>query len=197
MKKLLISLCLLAPLLLLAQPLAPYRHNFFTTNPAPVVEVLAGSNVAVQLTLTGTDHRSYTVSATINTNGFLANNQTFTGTNTFTVPIIGTLAAAVITNQVSAASFSDFLNVGTTVVISPTNGNLQSWILTAASSASLDAANTNFTQTLRLNVYGSNTLTWTTTTLSNSTVLVPSNSISVMLFDHARNTNLWWGYRMR
>ena len=104
---------------------------------------------------------------------------------------------AVLTNQVSAASFTDFLNVGTTVVISPTNGNLQSWVLTAASSASLDTANTNFTETLRLNIYGSNTLTWTTTTLSNATVLGPSNAISAMIFDHVRGTNLWWGYRLR
>ena len=102
-----------------------------------------------------------------------------------------------IRGQYTTASFTDFVNAGTNIVISPTNGNLQRLVLTNTSWLSLDAANTNFTESIRLNIYGSNTVNWTTAALSNSAALGPSNSISVMLFDHEAGTNLWWGYRLR
>ena len=111
--------------------------------------------------------------------------------------IAGARITGTITNQVSTASYTDYVNSGTNIVISPTNGNLQSWTLTNASWAQLAAANTNFTETIRMNIYSSNTLTWASGTLSNATVLGPSNAISVMLFDHVRGTNLWQGYRLR
>lgn len=61
MKKLFILLFLLLPLLALAQPLEPYRHNFFTTNPAPVVDVVAGSNAFITPIIIGTDTRRFRV----------------------------------------------------------------------------------------------------------------------------------------
>lgn len=259
MKKLLALLALLVPVSALAQTLEPYRHNFFTTNPAPVVEVVAGTNVTVQYTTVSTHTRRYTVNSSgaaatnvyysaagtniiINTNGYLytinldtsitngwaSSNDLYTASNTvaglasgvtngwpwtnLTVIHAGAVTngypwtnltvvhASAVTNGypwMSNASFGDFALSGTNVVISPTNGNLQSWVLTNASWAALDTANTNFTETIRLNLYVSNTLTWTTANLSNSVNLGPSNAISVMLFDHCRDTNLWWGYRLR
>ena len=304
-------------------PLEPYRHNFFTTNPAPVVEVVAGTNTSVQYSIVGTHTRRYTVSVPSITNGtfYLTTNSTFsvvdgsgdvafgitdtageatvetgddvslsvggtitgdgggltnvaaltattatnwTGSNAMQAQInlavtntqssvsfgsislstthqettwtldddtgdttmevgapdtnivftaggtikanfsgdggsLTNLSAAAISGVLTQgmASFSDFSLSGTNIVISPTNGNLQSWVLTNASWAALDAANTNYTETLRVNIYGSNTLTWTTANLSNTATLGPSNAISVLLFDHARDTNLWWGYRLR
>lgn len=50
-------------------PLEPYRHNFFTTNPSPVVEVVAGTNTSVQYSTAGTDTRRYTVNSLGITNG--------------------------------------------------------------------------------------------------------------------------------
>jgi hypothetical protein len=44
-------------------PLSPLRHNFFTTNPAPIVDVVAGSNATVQASLIGADTRRFTVNA--------------------------------------------------------------------------------------------------------------------------------------
>lgn len=109
----------------------------------------------------------------------------------------GTVTASNFVGQVRTASFTDFVNFGTNIVISPTNGNAQSWTLTNASWATMDASATNLTDTISLNIYGSNTLTWTTTTISNATVLGPSNAISSLLFWKVRGTNLWYGYRLR
>ena len=99
--------------------------------------------------------------------------------------------------NVLTAQFTDFALTGTSVNISPTNGNLQSWVMSGASTAAMDAANTNFTESVRLNIYGSNTLTWTITYLSNSMYLYPTAGVSVLLFDHPRGTNLWRGYRLQ
>jgi hypothetical protein len=235
-------------------PLEPYRHNFFTTNPSPVVEVVAGTNTSVQYSTAGTDTRRYTVNSLGITNGqagvvldglqlysssgnavitnnsgvmqfdsgtgtkatyadgdwlvtelFATNGITSYGDITLSGTISGdgsgltNLAASAISGVLTQgmASFSDFALSGTNVVISPTNGNLQSWVITEQSWAALDAADTNYTETIRLNVYGSNTVTWTSANLSNTASLGPSNSISVMLFDHSRGTNLWWGMRIR
>lgn len=103
-------------------------------------------------------------------------------------------------NVLATASFADFQITpsGTNVVISPTNGNLQSLFLSGtALGISMDAANTNFSETVRLNIYGSNSIAWSTGTLSNAFNLNPTGAVSVLLFDHVRNTNLWWGFRLR
>lgn len=55
--------CLAAPAVL-----PPLQRNFFTTNPAPVVDVLAGSNATVQATTVGTDTRHFTVNGRTDTN---------------------------------------------------------------------------------------------------------------------------------
>lgn len=179
-------------------------HISFSTPPATQI----ASSVYASNVISGGVLPAGTVSSTSLTPGYALGNDGSVRIWTNSLPgvsIGGNAATATtasyvsgtLTNQVSAASFSDYAMSGTNVVISPTNGNLQSWTLTNVSWAAVDAANTNFTETVRLNIYGSNTITWTTTTLSNSTVLGPSNNISVLLFDHARNTNLWWGYRLR
>ena len=103
-------------------------------------------------------------------------------------------------NVLATASFADFQITpsGTNVVISPTNGNLQSLFLSGTNlGISMDVANTNFSETVRLNIYGSNSIAWSTGTLSNALNLNPTGSVSVLLFDHVRNTNLWWGFRLR
>jgi hypothetical protein len=108
------------------------------------------------------------------------------------------ISTAVITNATSQASFiPNFANAGTNIIISPTNGNLQTWTLTNVSWAQMAAATTNWSESIRLEIFGSNTLTWTTTALSNTSVLLPSNSVSVILMEHPVNTNLWFGYRLR
>lgn len=175
----------------------------------PTVTFLVGTNTA-----SGTNnasHIAFTGPSSQSGDAFLGANQTFTGTNTFTQTIVGSITGNAatattatnlpsgypISSMTTTASYSAFNITGTNIVISPTNGNLQKWVLTNASWAVMDAANTNYTETIRLNIYNSNTVTWTTTTLSNATVLGPSNVISVLLLDHAENTNLWWGYRIR
>ena len=134
-----------------------------------------------------------------NTPWFIVTTNTYLTSSTQTVLITaaGTMTANKYIGAPVSANFTDFTLTGTSVNISPTNGNLQSWVMSGASTAAMDAANTNFTESIRLNIYGSNTLTWTTTYLSNSAVLGPSNAVSVLLFDHARNTNLWKGYRLQ
>jgi hypothetical protein len=57
-----------------AVPLAPYQHNFFTTNAAPVVDVLSGgANVTVTPSLAGTDTRHFTISVSGAGGGYAVN----------------------------------------------------------------------------------------------------------------------------
>jgi DNA-binding CsgD family transcriptional regulator len=188
------------------------RRFKMVTQPTPSASTVTfhgGTNWKSHITLSAADSSSG--------NAYLAANNTFTGSNTFAQPIVGSgsgltnvnaeAVASGVTNQwkidatnaLATASFTDFVLSGTNVVISPTNGNLQSWVTTNTSWAALDAANTNFTETIRLNIYASNTVTWTTSNLSNYTANATSlsNATTVLLFDHFRNTNLWWAYRLR
>ena len=71
MKKLFGLLPFLFPLLLMGAvvPLEPYRHNFFTTNPVPVVEVTAGTNAFVTFSTVGTALRRYKVDVPTSASG--------------------------------------------------------------------------------------------------------------------------------
>jgi hypothetical protein len=193
--------------------------GFYVQRRFKVVTQTSNNNqdLAVNFGTNWPSHITLSSSTSSSGNAYLAANNTFTGTNTFSQPIVGSgasltnvNAAAVAsgvtnqwkidaTNALATASFTDFVLSGTNVVISPTNGNLQSWVTTNTSWAALGAANTNFTETIRLNIYGSNTVTWTTSNLSNYTANATSlsNATTVLLFDHVRNTNLFWAYRLR
>lgn len=136
-------------------------------------------------------------------NAYLAANQTFSGINTFSQPIVGSgssLTNIRATNIVGASFYPFDLNAnatGTNIYISPTNGPLQFYEFTNTAYATVLSWDTNATETIRLELRGSNTLTWATATLSNSASLGPSNAISVIMLDKASKTNLWWGYRIR
>lgn len=114
-------------------------------------------------------------------------------------PLVFTGNGRAYSNILALASYTPYVLTGTNVVISPTNGNLQSWTLTNASWAALDTATTNWVETIRLNIWNSNTVTWAIGNLSNmvANATAPSNNVSVILFDHNDNTNLWWASRLR
>jgi len=102
-----------------------------------------------------------------------------------------------ITNALSSAQWTAHSITGTTNVITPANGNLQTWTLTDASYAAVAGATTNYTETFRLNLIGAQTITWDTSNLLNSATVELSNSCSVLIFDHPTGTNMWWVYQLR
>jgi len=102
-----------------------------------------------------------------------------------------------ITNAIASASFTQYENTGIEVVIDQANGNLQGWIVTEASDAAFAGADTNFTETVRLNIVGTDTITWDTTNLLNAGTIELSNAVSVLIFDHPTGTNMWWVYQLR
>ena len=87
--------------------------------------------------------------------------------------------------------------MGTNVVIYPTNGNLQSYSITNATTFTLGVANTSYVETVRLSLFGSNVLTWTTLNLSNAAAAYASNITTELLFDHSVGATNWWLYRLR
>ena len=146
-------------------------RNFFTTNQIPVVDVVAGSNATVVASTPNSQTRRFTVSSIPPT-------------------VYGS-------NVVYNGSYTPFILYGTNIIVSPTNGPLQTWTITNVSWVTLDTANTVYTETVRLNMLGSNTITWATANLSNSAAIGPSNYVTSVIFDHSNGTNLWWGFRIK
>jgi hypothetical protein len=103
-----------------------------------------------------------------------------------------TAAAANYTN----AQFTPYQLLSGSVTIYPTNGNLQRYVITNASTITIAGATTNYVESLRLSIHGSNTITWAGT-LSNASVGTCTVAVTELLLDHSENTNLWWMYRLR
>ena len=105
-----------------------------------------------------------------------------------------------ITNTVNvkllSAQFTPYVLYGTSVVINPANGNLQTWTITNVSWIGVAAGDAAKVESIRVDVQGSNTINWTNANLSNYLTLTVTNlSQTTWLFDHSYGTNLWWGYR--